>query len=120
MKAKDFSKTAFRARYNHYEFTVMPFGLTNAPLTFMDLMNRVFQLYLDRFVVVFIDDIMIYSRSDAEHEDNLRIVLQLLREKLYPKLKKCEFWLWEVTFSGHVVSTAGVAIHPKKVDAIWD
>ena len=99
----------------------MPFGLTNAPAAFMDLMNRVFKPYLDRFVVVFIDDILIYSRSDAEHEEHLRIVLQLLREKeLYAKLKKCEFWLREVTFLGHVISADGVAVDPKKIDAIRD
>nr|CAD1842324.1 unnamed protein product [Ananas comosus var. bracteatus] len=97
VRAEDVPKTAFRTRYGHYEFTVMPFGLTNAPVAFMDLTNRVFKPFLDRFVVVFIDDILIYSRSDTEHEEHLRMVLQLLREKkLYAKLKKCEFWLWEV------------------------
>nr|CAD1827460.1 unnamed protein product [Ananas comosus var. bracteatus] len=98
VRAEDVPKTAFRTRYEHYEFTMMPFGLTNAPAAFMDLMNRVFKPYLDRFVVVFIDDILIYSRSDVEHEEHLRIVLQLLREKkLYAKLKKCEFLLREVS-----------------------
>ncbi len=92
MKFKDISKTAFRIRYGPYEFTVMPFGLNNAPTAFMDMMNRVFQPYLYRFLVVFIDDILVYSRSDAEHEKHMRIVLQLLREKkLYAKLRKCEF-----------------------------
>ncbi|KAL4279073.1 hypothetical protein GQ457_03G013180 [Hibiscus cannabinus] len=95
-------------RYGHYEFLVMPFGLTNAPAKFMDLMNRVFQPYLDQFVVVFIDDILVYSRSEAEHDDHLRIVLQTLKDnRLYTKLSKCEFWLSEVTFLGHVVSADG-------------
>ena len=85
-------KTAFRTRYGHFEFTVMPFGLTNAPIAFMDLMHRVFQRYLDQFVVVFVDDILIYSQSEREHEDHLRIVLQLLRDhQLYAKFSKCKF-----------------------------
>ena len=92
-------KTAFRTRYGHFEFTMMPFGLTNAPAAFMDLMHRVFQTYLDQFVVVFVDDILIYSQSEWEHEYHLRIVLQLLRDhQLYAKFSKCEFWLIEVRF----------------------
>ena len=88
----DIPKTAFRTRYGHFEFTVMPFGLTNAPAAFMDLMHRVFQPYLDQFVVVFVDDILIYSQSEWEHEYHLRIVLQLLRDhQLYAKFSKCEF-----------------------------
>ncbi|KAA3473615.1 DNA/RNA polymerases superfamily protein [Gossypium australe] len=100
VKESDVPKIAFRTRYDHYEFLVMPFGLTNAPVVFMDLMNRIFRPYLDRFVVVFIDDILVYSQDESEHADHLRIVLQTLREKqLYAKFNKCEFWLWEVGFS---------------------
>ncbi|KAJ6819602.1 uncharacterized protein M6B38_400345 [Iris pallida] len=99
VKKEDIPKTAFRTRYGHYEFLVMPFGLTNAPAIFMDLMNRVFYQYLDKFVIVFIDDILIYSKSEEEHEKHLRIVLQTLREeKLYAKLSKCEFWLDQIPF----------------------
>ena len=98
-------KTASRKQYGHFEFTVMPFGLTNAPAEFMDLMHRVFQPYLDQFVVVFVDDILIYSKSEEEHKGHLRIVLQTLRDHwLYAKFSKCEFWLIEVRFLGHVVS----------------
>ncbi|GKD62372.1 putative reverse transcriptase domain-containing protein [Tanacetum coccineum] len=86
--------TAFRTRYGHFESTVMPFGLTNAPAVFMDLMNRVCKPYLDKFVMVFIDDILIYSKTKEEHEVHLKLVLELLRkEKLYAKFSKCEFWL---------------------------
>ena len=94
LRVKDVNvpKTAFRTRYGHYEFLVMPFGLTNAPTTFMDLINRVFRPYLDQFFVVFIDDILVYSRDDQEHEEHLKIVLQTLTEKkLYSKLRKCVF-----------------------------
>ncbi|KAI3713011.1 hypothetical protein L1987_71581 [Smallanthus sonchifolius] len=101
----DIPKTAFRTRYGHYEFMVMPFGLTNAPAVFMDLMNRVCKPYLDKFVIVFIDDILIYSKSKAEHEKHLRLVLDLLKkEQLYAKFSKCEFWLKEVQFLGHIVN----------------
>ena len=101
----------------------MPFGLTNAPMAFMDLMNRVFQSYLDQFVVVFVDDILIYSQSEVEHEDHLRIVLQLLRDhQLYAKFSKCEFWLIEVGFLLHVVSPSGVSMNSRKVEAVmsWE
>ncbi|GJR63728.1 putative reverse transcriptase domain-containing protein [Tanacetum coccineum] len=101
----DIPKTAFRTRYGHFEFTVMPFGLTNAPAVFMDLMNRVCKPYLDKFVIVFIDDILIYSKTKEDHEVHLGLVLELLRkEKLYAKFSKCEFWLQEVHFLGHVVN----------------
>ena len=95
----------------------MPFGLTNAPAAFMDLINRIFQSYLDQFVVVFIDDILIYSRNTEEHEKHLRLVLQLLRERqLYAKFKKCEFWLEKVGFLGHVVTKEGISIDPAKIE----
>ncbi|XP_019251214.1 PREDICTED: uncharacterized protein LOC109230141 [Nicotiana attenuata] len=104
IRASDVPKTAFRTRYGHYEFLVMSFGLTNAPAAFMELMNRVFRPYLDMFVIVFIDDILVYSRSQEEHEQHLRVVLQTLRDsQLYAKFSKCEFWLSSVAFLGHTV-----------------
>ena len=119
VKEVDVPKTAFRTRYGHYEFLVMPFGLTNSPVTFMDLMNRVFRPYVDKFVVVFIDDILVYSKDAQEHEQHLKIVLQTLREKkLYAKLSKCDFWLKEVSFLGHIVSTEGIIVDPTKIEAI--
>ena len=112
-------KTAFRTRYGHYEFMVMPFGLTNAPAGFMDLMNRVFRPYVDQFVVVFIDDILVYSKDAQEHEQHLKIVLQTLREKkLYAKLNKCEFWLKEVSFLGYIVSAKGIKVDLTKIEAV--
>ncbi|XP_039034121.1 uncharacterized protein LOC120170212, partial [Hibiscus syriacus] len=121
IQEKDIPKTALRTRYGHYEFIVMPFGVTNAPAAFMDLMNRIFQPYLDQFVVVFIDDILVYSKSHEEHSTHLRIVLQILRDKkLYAKLSKCEFWLNEVIFLGHVISAVGIRVDPQKVKAIMD
>ncbi|KAL0551242.1 hypothetical protein IC582_010328 [Cucumis melo] len=119
IKEEDVPKTAFRSRYGHYEFIVMSFGLTNAPAVFMDLMNRVFREFLDTFVIVFIDDILIYSKTEAEHEEHLRMVLQTLRDnKLYAKFSKCEFWLKQVSFLGHVVSKAGVSVDPAKIEAV--
>ena len=92
MKDVDVPRTAFKTRYGHYNFLVMPFGLTNAPTTFMDLMNRVFQSFVDQFVVVFIDDILVYYKDAQEHEQHLKIVMEMLREKkLYSKLNKCDF-----------------------------
>ena len=115
----DVPKIAFRTRYGHYEFLLMSFGLTNAPTAFMDLMNRVFQPYLDRFAIVFIDDILVYSGSPKEHLEHLRIVLQTLRERqLYAKLRKCQFWLDRVAFLGHVISTEGVSVDPQKIEAV--
>ena len=97
----------------------MPFKLANAPAAFMDLMHKVFQPYLDQFVVVFVDNILIYSQSEEEHEDHLRIVLQALREhQLYSKFSKCELWLTEVKFLGHVVSASGVSVDPDKIEAV--
>ena len=119
----DIPKTTFRTRYGHFEFTAMPFGLTNALAAFMDLMHRVFQPYLDQFVIVFVDEILIYSQSKGEHKDHLWVVLQLLRDhQLYAKFSKCEFWFTEVRFLGHVVSTSGVPVVPEKVEAMmsWE
>ncbi|KAJ0510834.1 putative nucleotidyltransferase, Ribonuclease H [Helianthus annuus] len=121
VRDEDVHKTAFRTRYNHFEFLVMPFGLTNAPAAFMDLMNRVCKPYLDKFVIVFIDDILIYSKSQADHEKHLRCILKLLhQEKLYAKFSKCEFWLREVQFLGHVVSERGIQVDPAKVEALMN
>ncbi|GJV72094.1 putative reverse transcriptase domain-containing protein [Tanacetum coccineum] len=115
----DIPKTAFRTRYGHFEFTVMPFGLTNAPTVFMDLMNRVCRPYLDKFVIVFIDDILIYSKTREEHVEHLRLVLELLKkEKLYAKFSKCEFWLREVQFLGHVINGNGIHVDPSKIEAV--
>ncbi|GJT63943.1 putative reverse transcriptase domain-containing protein [Tanacetum coccineum] len=115
----DIPKTAFRTRYGHFEFTVMPFGLTNAPAVFMDLMNRVCRPYLDKFVIVFIDDILIYSKTQEEHVEHLRLVLELLKkEKLYAKFSKCEFWLREVQFLGHVINGNGIHVDPSKIEAV--
>ena len=99
----------------------MPFGLTNAPTSFIDLMHRIFQTYLDQFVVVFVDDILIYSQSEWEHEYHLRIVLQLLRDhQQYAKFSKCEFWLTEVRFLGHVVLALGVSVDPDEAVMSWE
>ncbi|XXG85952.1 hypothetical protein AAC387_Pa11g0946 [Persea americana] len=119
VKDQDVQKTAFRTRYGHYEFLVMPFGLTNAPAVFMALMNRVFASYLDQFVVIFIDDILVYSRSEREHSHHLRIALQTLREnQLYAKFSKCDFWLQQVAFLGHVITRDGLAVDSAKIDAV--
>ena len=119
IRAEDISKTAFQTRYGHYEFLVMPFGLTNAPAAFMDLMNRVFRPHLDKFVIVFIDDILVYSKSHEEHKQHLRLVLETLRrEQLFGKLRKCEFWLDSVSFLRHMVNKDGISVNPKKVEAI--
>ncbi|KAA0066451.1 ty3-gypsy retrotransposon protein [Cucumis melo var. makuwa] len=119
IRDSDIPKMAFRSRYGHYKFIVMSFGLTNAPAVFMDLMNRVFKDFLDSFVIVFIDDILIYSKTEAEHEEHLHQVLETLRaNKLYAKFSKCEFWVRKVTFLGHVVSSEGVSVDPAKIEAM--
>ncbi|KAI3682772.1 hypothetical protein L1987_83010 [Smallanthus sonchifolius] len=123
IQEEDVPKTAFRTRYGHYEFLVMPFGLTNAPAVFMDLMNRVCKPYLDKFMIVFIDDILIYSRTKEDHEHHLKLILELLRnEKLYAKFSKCEFWIREVHFLGHVINKEGIHVDPSKIEAIknWE
>jgi hypothetical protein len=121
IRPSDIPKTAFSTRYGLYEFTVMSFGLTNAPAYFMNLMNKVFMEYLDRFVVVFIDDILIYSKSDSDHEEHLRLVLQKLRDnQLYAKYSKCEFWIGEVPFLGHIISNGGISVDPAKVKEIME
>nr|GFB42828.1 putative reverse transcriptase domain-containing protein [Tanacetum cinerariifolium] len=119
VREENIPKTAFRTRYRHFEFTVMPFGLTNAPAIFIDLMNRVCNPYLDKFIIVFIDDILIYSKSEEEHEVYLKTILDLLKkEKLYAKFSKCEFWLKEVQFLGHVVNRDGIHVDPSKVESV--
>ncbi|GJV88450.1 putative reverse transcriptase domain-containing protein [Tanacetum coccineum] len=121
VREEDILKTAFRTRYGHYEFQVMPFGLTNAPAVFMDLMNRVCKPYLDKFVIVFIDDILIYSKSKKEHEGHLRQILKLLKkEELYAKFSKCEFWIPRVQFLGHVIDCQGIHVDPAKIESIKD
>jgi len=123
VKAKDISKTALIMRYGHYEYSVMPFGVTNAPSVFMEYMNRIFHPYLNQYVVVFIDDILVYSKSEEEHAEHLRVVLQVLKEKrLFSMLSKYEFWLQEVSFLGHVILKGGILVDLSKVDAMmqWE
>ena len=109
----DIPKTAFWTRYGHFEFLVMSFGLTNAPTTFMDLMNWVFKQYLDMFVIVFIDDILVYSRNESDHANHLKIVWQTLRDhQLFTKFSKCEFWLWLVAFLSHIISNDDIRVDP--------
>ena len=115
IQEQDIPKTAFTTRYGLYEYIVMSFGLTNAPAYFMNMMNKVFMEFLDKFVVVFIGDILIYSKNE-EHKEHLCLVLEKLREhQLYAKFSKCEFWLKEVGFLGHVISGEGIAVDPTKV-----
>ncbi|GKE85830.1 putative reverse transcriptase domain-containing protein [Tanacetum coccineum] len=119
VRDEDSPKTAFRTRYGHYEFQVMSFGLTNAHAVFMDLMNRVCKPYLDKFLIVFIDDILIYSRNKEEHADHLRITLELLRkEKLYAKFSKCYFWISIVQFLRHMIDNQGFHVDPAKIAAV--
>ncbi|KAJ9538727.1 hypothetical protein OSB04_031460 [Centaurea solstitialis] len=121
VKEADVHKTAFRTRYGHFEFLVMPFGLTNAPAAFMDLMNRVCRPMLDRSVIVFIDDILIYSKTKEEHVRHLREVLEVLRrERLYAKFSKCAFWLEEVQFLGHIINREGIKVDPAKIEAVMN
>ena len=121
IREQDIPKTAFTTRYGRYEFTVISFGLTNAPAYFMNMMNKVFTKYLDKFIVVFIDDILVYSKNEEEHKEHLRLVLGKLREhQLYAKFSKCEFWLKEVGFLGHVISREGIAADSTKVASITE
>jgi hypothetical protein len=121
IRDKDIPKTAFSTRYRLYEYLVMSFGLTNALAYFMYLMNSVFMSELDKFIVVFIDDILVYSKSTEDHEEHLRVVLQQLRDhQLYAKFSKCEFWINEVPFLGHVISSEGIVVDPRKVRDILD
>ncbi|GKB53864.1 putative reverse transcriptase domain-containing protein [Tanacetum coccineum] len=121
VREEDIPKTAFRTRYGHYEFQVMPFGLTNAPAVFMDLMNRVCKPYLDKFVIVFIDDILIYSKNKQEHKEHLKQILELLKkEELYAKFSKCEFWIPKVQFLGHVIDSKGIHVDPAKIESTKD
>ncbi|GJS52266.1 putative reverse transcriptase domain-containing protein [Tanacetum coccineum] len=119
VRDEDIPKTAFRTRYEHFEFQVMPFGLTNAPAVFMDLMNRVCKPYLGKFVIVFIDDILIYSRNEEEHANHLRIILELLKkEKLYAKFSKCDFWIRIVQFLGYLIDSQGLRVDPAKIEVV--
>ncbi|GJW03457.1 putative nucleotidyltransferase, ribonuclease H [Tanacetum coccineum] len=119
VREEDIPKPTFRTRYRHYEFQVMPFGLTNAPAVFMDLMNRACKPYLDKFVIVFIDDILIYSRNEKEYEEHLKTILELLKkEELYAKFSKCEFWINTVKFLGHVIDSSGIHVDPTKIEAV--
>ena len=123
VREEDVPKTAFRTRYGHYEFLVTPFGLTNAPAAFMDLMNRVCHSMLDKSVIVFIDDILVYSKSENEHVIHLRQMFELLRkERLYAKFSKCEFWLRQVQFLGNIISGDGISVDQAKIEAIqkWE
>ncbi|XP_019435309.1 PREDICTED: uncharacterized protein LOC109341793 [Lupinus angustifolius] len=121
VKTEDIRITTFRTRYGHYEYLVMPLGITNAPKVFMDYMNRVFHPYLDTFLIVFIDDILIYSKNQGEHVKHLRIVLQILKDnQLYAKLSKCEYWMESVNFLGHVISSEGIAVGHTKVEIVME
>jgi hypothetical protein len=121
IRPKDVPKTVFSTRYRLYEYLVMSFGLTNAPAYFMYLMNSVFMPELDKFVVVFIDDILVYSKNEEEHARHLRVIVQRLRDhQLYAKFCKCAFWLKEVPFLGHIISAEGIAVDPSKVQEVLD
>ncbi|GJV78734.1 putative reverse transcriptase domain-containing protein [Tanacetum coccineum] len=121
VREEDILMTAFRTRYGHYEFQVMPFGLTKVPAVFMDLMNRVCKPYLDKFVIVFIDDILIYLKNKQEHEEHLKLMLELLKNrKLYARIFQCEFWIPKVQFLGHVIDSEGIHVDPAKIESIKD
>jgi hypothetical protein len=121
IKEEDIPKTTFVSRYGHHEYLVVPFGLTNAPAIFMNLMNKIFMPYLDKFIIVFIDDILVYSKDEAEHAEHLRIVLQTLGEhQLYAKISKCEFWLDKVEFLGRIITKEGIAVNPNKVQSVLE
>jgi hypothetical protein len=121
IKGEDIHKNSFRTRYGHYDFMVVPFGLTNAPATFMCLMNNVLGKFLDKFVLVFIDDILIYSKNREEHEEHLRLMLQVLREhQLYAKFNKCDFFQKKIHYLGHVLFEEGVAVDPNKIRSIME
>ena len=121
IKDVDVHKMAFRTQYGHYEFLVMSFGLTNAPVVFMDLLNRVFRPYVDRFVMVFIDNILVYSKDREDHDTHLRVVIETLRmEQLYAKRSKCQFLLREVSFLRHIVSEVGIRVDPSKIEMILE
>ena len=119
IKDEDINKTSFRTRYGHYKFTVVPFGLSNAPVIFMCLMNGVFREYLYKFVMVFLDDTLVYSKSEEEHEHHLRMVLQVLRvHQMYGKLRNCSFYQNIIHYLGHIISEEGIAVGPKNIEAI--
>nr|GEX11032.1 putative reverse transcriptase domain-containing protein [Tanacetum cinerariifolium] len=121
VREEDIPKTAFRTRYGHYKFQVIPFGLTNAPAGFMDLMNQVCKPYLDKFMIVFIDDVLIYSKNKKEHEEHLKLILELFKkEELYAKFSKCEFWIPRVQFLGHVIDSKGIHVDPANIKSIKD
>ncbi|GJZ59109.1 putative reverse transcriptase domain-containing protein [Tanacetum coccineum] len=121
VREEDILKTAFKTRYGHYEFQVMPFGLTNAHVVFIDLMNRVCKPYLNKFVIVFIDDILIYSKNKQEHEEHLKLILELLKkEELYTKFSKCKFWIPKLQFLGHVIDGEGIHVDLAKIESIKD
>lgn len=121
VRESDIPKTAFRIQYEHYKFVLMSFGLTNTSVAFTDLMNQMFRPYLDSFMIAFIDDMLVYSKSEADHVRHLRTVLQRLREeKLYSKFSKCEFWLESVTFLGYMVTKDVIIVDPAKVVAVYD
>nr|GFA69094.1 hypothetical protein [Tanacetum cinerariifolium] len=121
VRDKDIPKTAFRTYYGHFKFQVMSFGLTNAPTVFMDLINRVRKPYLDKFMNIFIDDILIYSKSKEDNAEHLKLILELLKNKeLYAKFSKCKFWLSKLKFLGHVIDSEGIHVDPTKIESIKD